>query len=167
MDSYERFEAECKAPVDLNECHNALQLLINADHSFHIPPRLDDADILISRALRELKEYRHPIQFRDRHKYQCVECEHIFNGHPIKQDGTSCPLCNSYASPIGYADPALDKKTVSGGLKITVDIRNTDLFIKLLKVLQHVTETTTCDVTKLYIFEQYELIMSEFGEGSQ
>lgn len=58
MDRTEKFEEACKEPVDLEACHKALQLLIEGKHSLHIPPQLNDADILISRALRELKEWR-------------------------------------------------------------------------------------------------------------
>lgn len=54
----EKFEKECKEPVDLDACYEALQKLIDGKHRMHIPARPDDEDMLISRALRELKESR-------------------------------------------------------------------------------------------------------------
>ncbi|MGG3454219.1 hypothetical protein, partial [Paenibacillus rhizolycopersici] len=54
----EQFENECKKPVDLDECYEALQRLINREHTLHVPARPDDEDMLLSRALRELKENR-------------------------------------------------------------------------------------------------------------
>jgi hypothetical protein len=54
----EQFEKACKEPVILGECYAALQCLIDGRHSLHVPPMIDDADIILSRALRELKEFR-------------------------------------------------------------------------------------------------------------
>lgn len=100
-----------------------------------------------------------------RYKYQCSECDHVFNGHPIKIDGTCCPLCNGYAGSIGPADPALDEKSKVSKLTVTVDVCNTDLFKKVLGILQHITETTTCEATKAYIVEQVGLITDEHEES--
>jgi hypothetical protein len=58
MNETEKFEEACREPVDLDDCYKALQLLVNGEHNLHVPPQIDDADILISRALRELKEHR-------------------------------------------------------------------------------------------------------------
>lgn len=62
MNETEKFEQACRNDVDLEACYRALQLLIDGKHSLHIPPLIDDADILISRALRELKEWRERVK---------------------------------------------------------------------------------------------------------
>jgi hypothetical protein len=102
-----------------------------------------------------------------RHKYECIECSHIFNGDPIKQDGVSCPLCRSHASVIGPADPALDKKVKPSLFNVTVSVTGTELFTKLLEVLHHAAETTTCEATRAYIIEQVDLIVADHGEASE
>lgn len=54
----EEFERQCKEPVDINECHKALQKFIDRTFSLSVPARPDDPDMLICRAFNELVKLR-------------------------------------------------------------------------------------------------------------
>lgn len=54
----EKWKELSREPVDLDACHKALQQIINREHTMHVPPRIDDADILLFRCIRELRELR-------------------------------------------------------------------------------------------------------------
>ena len=42
-------------PVDLDECHAALQQLVERKHTLHVPPERTDADMVLSNALMHLE----------------------------------------------------------------------------------------------------------------
>ena len=42
-------------PVDLDECHAALQQLVERKHTLHVPPERTDADMVLSNALKQLE----------------------------------------------------------------------------------------------------------------
>ena len=42
-------------PVNLDECHAALQQLIHRKHTLHVPPERTDADMVLSNALKQLE----------------------------------------------------------------------------------------------------------------
>jgi hypothetical protein len=54
----ENYEEEIKKPVDIDLCRNALTDFMAGTVKHHEPPRSDDPDILIRRALDELQAYR-------------------------------------------------------------------------------------------------------------
>jgi hypothetical protein len=57
----EEFNKIYKEPVDLNEAHEALSRFIDGKQILQIPARPNDDDMLLSRALMELKELRKEI----------------------------------------------------------------------------------------------------------
>ena len=42
-------------PVNLDECHAALQQLIHRKHTLHVPPERTDADMVLGNALKRLE----------------------------------------------------------------------------------------------------------------
>lgn len=58
MANVEEFNNKFDEPVDIDDAHNALNRFINGKQKLHIPARAEDDDMLICRALMELKKLR-------------------------------------------------------------------------------------------------------------
>ena len=62
MTNQEKFDIEYDKPVDVQDCYKALTDFIKRKAILRVPARADDPDMLIGRALRQLKQARELIK---------------------------------------------------------------------------------------------------------